>query len=247
MEALNVWYEEILTHIQKTGLKNLSEYTSGGKNIFATFTDVTRSKVALKKFSYSDFKHGDEFNYLSMDFIYAIAIIEILQPRINNAVNENGIYLQTPEDHLYLRYAGYGLQTLYNYWDRIGDFLDFFFDTGQKGDVYLSRVLHQFPAQYQSATFKALNDLYRDKVKPLIIERHSTVHTFTLKAKYYWGVIEHGGKDMKKLKDLQAEKDAYPATFRNQLSYMFQGFELALRLVGELPDVTRATAPAHSF
>ncbi|PWG79290.1 hypothetical protein [Pararcticibacter amylolyticus] len=197
MEALHAWYEEIITHIQKTNLKNLSEYAPSGKNIFAAFSDVTRSKQVLKKFSYSDFKHADDFNYLSMDFIYAIAIIEILQPRINNAVKEGGTYDQSLEDHLYLRYASYGLQTLYSYWDRIGDLLDFFFDTGQKGDVYLSRVLDRFPAQYQSATFHALNNLYRNKVLPLLTERHSTVHTFTLKAKYFWGVIEHGGTTRK--------------------------------------------------
>lgn len=241
MEALHAWYEEVISHIQKTDLKNLSEYEANGKNVFATFTDLTRSKQVLKSFSYSDFKHGDDFNYLSMDFIYVIAIIEILQPRINNAVNEGGTYDQSLEDHLYLRYASYGLQTLYSYWDRIGDFLDFFFDTGQKGDVYLSRVLDRFPGQYQSATFQALNSLYRNKVLPLLTERHATVHTFTLKAKYYWGVLEHSGGDMEKLQALQAEKDAYPTVFREQLGYKFEGFHLALQLVAELPDALTVT------
>jgi hypothetical protein len=236
MESLYAWYDEVITHIQNSGLKNLSEYEVNGKSVFTTFTDVTRSKQPVKAYSYSDFKHGDEFNYVSMDFIYATAIIELLHPRINNAIKENGTYLQTQEDHLYLRYVGYGLQILYAYWDRIGDFLDLFFDTKQKGDVYLANIIRDFPAEYQSATFQELVDLYKTKVKPVLGERHSTVHTFTLKAKYYWGILEHGGKDQKKIEELQAEKDAYPALFREQLKYMFKGFELALKLVSELPN-----------
>jgi hypothetical protein len=242
MENIYPWYEQVTQHIKDSGLKNLSEYEPGGKNIFLAFTDITRTRQALKKFSYSDFKHGDDFNYLSMDFIYAIAIIELLHPRINNAVKEGGTYHQSLEDHLYLRYASYGLQTIYSYWDRIGDFLDFYFDTGQKGDVYLSRVLDRFPTAHQSATFAQLNDLYRNHVLPVLSERHSTVHSFTLKAKYYWGVMEHGSKDMAKLEALQAEKDSYPDVFRKQLEYMFTGFELALKLVSELPPKTAVAA-----
>jgi hypothetical protein len=246
MESLYAWYDEVNAHIQKSGLINLSEHGVNDINLFATFTDVTRSKAAVKSFSYSDFKHGDELNYLSMDFIYAISIIELLHPRINNAVKENGTYHQTAEDHLYLRYASYGLQILYAYWDRIGDFLDLFFATKQKGDVYLANIFRDFPAAYQSATFDELVDLYKTKVKPVLGERHATVHTFTLKAKYYWGVIEHGGKDQKKVEELQAEKDAYPALFREQLEYMFKGFELALKLVSELPDATNSAEQAQA-
>ncbi len=73
MEALHQWYEEVLKHIRETDLKNLSEYeTENGQNPFQKFTDVTRSKESLKPFSYSDFKHGDEFNFLSMDLIYIV-------------------------------------------------------------------------------------------------------------------------------------------------------------------------------
>jgi len=160
-----------------------------------------------------------------------------VHPYINNAVKEGGTYHQTLEDHLYLRYASYGLQTIYSFWDRLGDFLDFFFDTKQKGDVYLSRVLARFPEQYRSQTFTELVALYEGNVLPILYERHSAVHTFTLKAKFYWGVIEHGYKDMEKLELLQGEKDAYPSVFREQLNYMFNGFELVLNLVSDLPDL----------
>ena len=69
--------------------------------------------------------------------MYIISILELLHPNINNAVKEGGTYNQTREDHLYLRYAGFGFQAIYNYWDRIGDILDIFFHTGQSGDVFL--------------------------------------------------------------------------------------------------------------
>ncbi len=246
MEALKAWNEQIIQHIQSKGLINLSEYKVGGVNIFNTFTDVTRSKELLKKFSYSDFKHADDLNYISQDIIYAIAILELLHPNINNAVKEGGTYHQNLEDHLYLRYASYGLQTIYSFWDRLGDFLDFFFDTKQKGDVYLSRVLSQFPEQYKSETFTELVSLYKEHVLPILSERHSAVHTFTLIAKFYWGVIEHGYKDMEKLEQLQSEKDAYPSMFRDQLNFMFKGFELVLNLVSDLPDLKIDSTPTDT-
>jgi hypothetical protein len=206
------------------------------KKIFNSFTYLTRSKVLLKGFSYSDFKHADDLNFISMDLIYAIAVMEILHPHANNAVKEGGTYHQSSADHLYLRYANYALQTVYSFWDRIGDFLDFFFDTKQKGDVYLSRVLHQFPQEHWTTIYDHLVDLYKTHVLPVLELRHSAVHTFTLKARYFWGVMEHGRKDMEKLEALQAEKDAYPHIFREQLQYMFKGFELAMNLIAELPD-----------
>lgn len=132
MEALYVWYKGITEYIQNNGLTNLSEYEVDGKRIFNSFTDLTRSKGLLKEFSYSDFKHADDLNYLSQDLIYSIAILEILHPKINNALKEGGTYHQNLEDHLYLRYASYGLQTIYSFWDRLGDFLDFFLILSKK-------------------------------------------------------------------------------------------------------------------
>jgi hypothetical protein len=236
MEHLDEWYKTITDHITSSGLRNLSEYERGGSKVFGNFTNITRSKTLRKLFSYSDFKHADDFNFLSQDLIYAIAVLELLSPHINNVLKEGGTYDQTREDHLYLRYANYALQTVYSFWDRVGDFLDFFFDTKQKGDVYMSRVLKQFPEELKGDTYKKLTDLYNSKVLPVIEERHLSVHQFTLKAKYYWGVIEHGGKDMAKVEELQHEKDAYPKIFRDQLEYMFEGFSLMLALVSELPD-----------
>ncbi|HYK76008.1 MAG TPA: Cthe_2314 family HEPN domain-containing protein [Daejeonella sp.] len=236
MKAFYDWYDEILVHIRENGLRNLSEYEYNGANPFSTFTDITKSKQSLKDFSYSDFKHGDEFQFLSMDLIYAISIIELLHPKINDAVNEDGTYMQTVEDHIYLRYAGYALQTIYSFWDRIGDFLDIFYETKQKNDIYISRVFQRFPEEHRSNTFEKLKKLYEDNVLPILEERHQVVHGFTLKGRYYWEVIEYGRENPDKLKALQEEKSSYPNTFRKQLDFMFEGFRLALTLVSELPN-----------
>lgn len=108
--------------------------------------------------------------------------------------------------------------------------------------MYLARVLDRFPKEYQSSAFFELLKLYKDEVLPILTERHSAVHTFTLKAKYYWGVMEHGNKDMGKLEALQNEKDSYPDLFRKQLKYMYKGFELVLKLVSELPNENKNTS-----
>jgi hypothetical protein len=234
MEALHQWYEQILEHIRESDLKNLSGYeTENGENPFQKFTDVTRRKETLKPFSYSDFKHGDEFNYISMDLIYIIAIIELLHPNTNNSLKENGTYHQTTEDHLYLRYAGFGFQTIYSYWDRIGDVLDLFFNTGQSGDVYLGRVFRNFPTQFRSDTYVELLILYKSQVESVLFDRHGVVHTFGLKSRHFWGVM--AAENEMEMKTLQYEKDSYPKTFRRQLDSFFQGFSLNLSLLRLLP------------
>jgi hypothetical protein len=241
MEALHQWYEQILEHIRKSGLKNLSEYeTENGENPFQKFTDVTRSIESLKPFSHSDFKHGDEFNFISMDLIYIIAFIELLHPYINNSVKENGTYHQTTEDHLYLRYAGFGFQIVYSYWDRIGDILALFFKTGLSGDVYLGRVFSNFPKEFRSDTYVELLILYKSEIEPIILDRHDIVHAFGLKSKYFWGVM--GEESEIERENLQYEKDSYPKVFRRQLDSFFQGFTLAMKLISELPDKNIPTA-----
>jgi hypothetical protein len=236
MQALEEWYNQIMDHIRSTELLNLSEYTTNsGDSPYAKFSEITRSKTTIKDFSYSDFKHGDEFLFLSQDFIYIIAIIELLSSRINNPLTENGTYHQTMEDHLYLRYAGFGFQVIYSYWDRIGDILALFFQTGLSGDVYLGRVFNNFPKEYKSETFNLLFDLYQTHVEPVLLDRHGVVHTFGLKAKHFWGVMEHS-LNTNELEKLQEEKFNYPSLFRTQLKLFFEGFTLAMELISELPD-----------
>lgn len=230
----------MLNHISEHGLINLREYkTADGGSPFTTFTDITTSRKNIKDFSYSDFTHGDEFLFLSQDLIYIIAILEILHPRINNLNKENGTYNQTTEDHLYVRYDGFGVQVIYSYWDRIGDLLDLFFQTSLKGDVYLARVLNNFPQAYRSKTFDDLNDLYKTEVEPILSDRHSVVHNFTMKSKFYWGASEWRN-DPAKLEALQEEKDSYPSLFRKQLECFFTGFTLAMALISELPEIDYA-------
>jgi hypothetical protein len=236
MKALHEWYNQITEHITASGLINLAEYkTEEGNKPFEYFTDITRSKQALQKFSYSDFKHGEEFLFLSQDLIYIMAIVELLQPYINNSIKEGGSYNQTLEDHLYLRYAGNGFQIIYSFWDRIGDILALFFQTGQTGDVYLARVFNNFPAEYKSETFHELFKLYKTDVEPVLQDRHGVVHTFGLKTKYRWEALEKNQSESD-LEKLQNEKDSYPPLFRNQLSNIFIGFKLTMQLIAELPD-----------
>jgi len=235
MEALKQWYDQILIHIEKSGLKNLSEYKlEDGECPFNKFTDITRSKDSLKPYSHSDFKHGDEFNFISMDFIYIIAFMELLLPNINDSAKENGRYHQTIEDHLYLRYSGFGFQTIYNYWDRIGDILALFFNTGLTGDVYLGRVFHNFPINFRSDTYVELLIMYKSEVEPVLTDRHGVVHSFGLKARHFWGSLMSESEFERE--ELQFEKDNYVKVFRRQLDLFFQGFTLAMQLVSELPN-----------
>ena len=211
----------------------INEILIDGKNPLTFFTEMTSNIDTVNQFKWYEFY--TEIQFLSKDLKYYTALLFLLRPYINHPLRENKTYFQTMEDKRYMSYASILYQILYNYWDRIGDFLYCFFDTGLKErNVYFSTVINNFPSEYsKSSNFLELKSMYNKKLKNLIKDRKRIVHYLQISARMFTSTFLHYNDD-KKLKEMEKEKDGYPEFFRDHIKNTLKGFEYSVRLVNEL-------------
>ncbi|MCD9015193.1 Cthe_2314 family HEPN domain-containing protein [Parachryseolinea silvisoli] len=235
--------EQIFATYKEFALQSLIDNKFDGQDTAVFLSDILRRKRPLHAIPYSYFKIHDEFNFISNDLKYVTGILYILRPFIVNTQASGGTYHQTLEDRRYLEYANFGLQIIYNFWDRIGDLLHLYFDTSFPiTNVIFGKILSQIKDPYNSdpshilndPIYKQLKDLYDTDLKAILKERNNAVHHFQLEAQHYWGNLEY--RNDPRNVDLNTTKQRYPDFFKKHLELFFQGFELALKLIDQLPD-----------
>lgn len=216
-------------------LRDLDSLVIGEENAVSFFSRIIRSKQNLKPFPYSDFKIYSELLFISKDIKYYTALLYFFRPYITDS-SRDGTYFQTAEDRRYMMFASVGFQSIYNFWDRIGDLLDIFFKTGlQETSIYFSRVLNNFPPLYkQSDNFKWLDSTFNSEIKNFLRQRDNIVHAYQLECEFYWRVIE-ANMDTSETQKIQEEKESFPDNFKRQIDIMLEGFIRALNLIEELP------------
>ncbi len=236
--------QQIYKTYDEIGILNLDQKEFEGKNSVSFFSDILRSKKNLHPLPFSYFKLHDELNFISKDLKYITGVLHYLLPFIVDTEYTGGRYPQNLPDHRYLTYANFGYQSIYNFWDRIGDLLHIYFETGlPMENVYLGRVLSNMKDPYNAnpshvlinPIYLKMKDIYDNELRSFFEERNTTVHHFQLEAKYYWGNIELH-KDRAASLKLNREKHAIPNFIRKHLDLLFIGFELALKLIDALPD-----------
>lgn len=216
-------------------LKCLDDYKIDGTLAFSFYHKIIDKKNRINNFNSVDLIFYIIF--ISQDIKFLTGLLFLLRPFINIPSEEGGTYFQNRYDARYLPFVSLTHQNVYNFWDRIGDLLYFFFDTGlEERKVYFATVMSNFPNEYRSSEyFIQLNDLYEKKIKPLITARTQIVHYKQVETKHYLGNFQNHNNPQIKV-DLEKEKKAYPEHFKNHLDYCNTGFEYALKLISELPD-----------
>ena len=219
-----------LNDIKETeDILHISELTPNSQHPLTFYSEVTSNHVNIRDVP---LLLWDDFFYISNDLVYFTTLLFLLRPFINDATKEAGTYFQNWYDARYLSYAGVLHSSLYNFWDRIGDLLHCFFETGlPDGRIYMGRVLNNFPAaERASDNFKQINKIYMNHVRPLMCERNKDIHNQSLATSHYYGVILAKGD---KQKEQTEHKLRLPNLFKEQVDLAYQGFELALRLIEE--------------
>jgi hypothetical protein len=216
-------------------LGDIEDVSFGEKNSVQFFSNTLRKKKNLKPLPYSDFKIYDELLFISRDIKYYTDLLYFFRPYITDS--SDGTYFQTLEDRRYMMFASINFQSIYNFWDRIGDLLNLYFDTGlPENSVYYSRVLNNFPVEYKSSdNFKWLNDQFNNEVKQFLGTRDNIVHSYQLECEYYWKIIEHTGDNVKVM-EVQKDKESFPEKFNRQIELTKEAFSRTLYLISELPD-----------
>jgi len=213
--------------------KHLNEH-----DLIAKAIEILRDKLVINPFDYSEFKLLSEIDYLTQEIKYQSAMLHILKTGINNPNSEHNTYNQKVEDHRYLMYSNWAFQTIYNYWDRLGDLLWHFYDTNLKAeDVYFIRIINLIAKEYQSRNYINLIKHYDEMVKPLMEDRKKIVHYYSLETLHRWNHIEH--RSLKDNDEMYFKKANYAKIVTEQLEVCIKGFELTLDIINELPSKKR--------
>lgn len=214
------------------GLKCLNDIKIDGKNHLTFFSETLNGITPIQKYNWYEFEIDIEF--ISNDLKYYTALLFLLKPFINFPLREGKTYFQTLEDKRYMSYASLLYQILYNFWDRIGDFLFCHLETGLKERaVYFSTVIQNLPDECASSSnFKTLKKVYDEHLVDLFRDRKTIVHYVQISARMYSHTFLHS-EDRNYLEDLEAEKEGYPEYFRNHIECALKGFEHSVKLVGE--------------
>ena len=237
LDFYNPLRTEFYKELEGKGIIHLSQEGATDDLKVGNFIEVVRSKQHVQQLPYSEFMIYDELDFVLQDLKYIIGILSVMQPYINHPLREDGTYYQTLEDHQYLRYSSFGFQSVYEFWDRLGDLLYLYFQTGLKAaDVYFPRMLRDIKEPYRSTPqFVALETFYNNQVKGVLDTRHGIVHHYLLKGKARWDHIQHFG-DPKELKKDYEEKMGYKEILITQALNCLEGYRLSLGLLGVLPD-----------
>ena len=228
-EFLNELFYQLKDIKEAENILHISELTPNSQHPLTFYTEVTSNHVKIRDVP---LYLWDDFFFISNDLVHFTTLLFLLKPFINDATQEAGTYFQNWYDARYLSYASVLHSSIYNFWDRIGDLLHCFFETGLSNDgVYISRVLNNFPqAGRKSVNFQQINQIYMNHVRPLVCERDKDVHNQSFATSRYYGVILAEGDNQKMQTELKLR---LPNLFKEQIELAYQGFELALRLIEE--------------
>lgn len=229
--------KEIIEVCEREHLFALNQIKDGNQHINNELSVVMGIKKSINPLPYSHFKIQDEMTFITRDIRYVVGVLFFLRPYIVNTDESGGRYNQNMPDRRYTMYASFGIEASYNFWDRIGDVLHLYFETGLPVDnVYLKRVLNNIKPMYKATPeYEALNELFKTKVEPFLEDRHDVVHYYQLETKYYHGAIQYRG-NQSELKKLNAEKHGLPEKLKEHLELCIEGFRLTVALLNLLPD-----------
>lgn len=211
-------------------LKCLSEFEIENEKATSLFHKIIDKKNRVNEFNSVEYIFDIQF--ISQDIKFFTGLLYILRPFINVPSKEHNTYFQNRYDHRFLIFASVVHQNVYNFWDRIGDLLYCFFDTGlSEKNIYLSRVLNNFPKEFrENEIFQNLNSIYEQKVKSILDSRTQIVHYKQLETKHHLGIFQNY-KDTEAKNALEKEKNDYPDFFKEQLALCNYGFEYTLKLI----------------
>lgn len=229
--------KELREMYRDLGIKHLREVTLKDGTHAHSIVDVMRSKTPVIQIEYSDFKVYEEMDFITQDLKYITGILFLLRPFINNPISDNNTYNQTVGDRRYLMHVTFGLQAIYNFWDRIGDLLWHFFFTGlSERDVYFNRVFEKIPYPFNTSVYYLeMKEIYECHVKPVLKQRKDAVHYFQPECRHYWGHLENY-QDKSKIEEMYQEKYKYAELMKTHLELAIKAFDLTKNLINELPN-----------
>lgn len=204
----------------------------GNKNFLSYFSDVTRSRKNIIPFDKSDFKMYDDFVMLSGDIKFCAGMLHYLYAFISTDPKQ---LTSTLIDRRYIMHVSFGYQSIYHFWDRIGDLLWLYFPTDiEAKKVYTGGVLDHLPDIYKkSNSYKRLKELY-GLSNHFFRMRHDIVHKCALGTELHWERNDVYGNDKKENRLLNKVR-GHRNKITNMLPQSLEALYCTLELILELP------------
>lgn len=214
----------------------MNELSFDGKSALELYSDAIKKRKQNRNNDWYPFITDMEF--ISKDMKYYTSILSLLKPYINYPSREGNTYIQTLEDIRYLNVASILFQLHYNCWDRIGDFLDNYVETGlSPKSVYFTTVLKELTKRHEQCdALRELNSLFNNCLGELLSNRKTIVHYTQISGRMFSQTMLNLHDD-KLLLELETEKSGYPSFFVQHLEYAHDGFRLACKIVSELAEL----------
>jgi hypothetical protein len=141
----------------------------------------------------------------------------------------------------YVQIANCLFEKTYNYWDAIGDTLDYYLKTGlKKRQVNFSTVIDSLLKQYplivkKSEDFEWLVNFKENNYKNINSKRKDIVHYFNLETQLWTNWLK-SNTDKKKILEIQNEIFSYSDLFKIELENSLSGYQKSLNFIHEFQN-----------
>lgn len=245
MDNLNQHYEQVSKFFKSENLVSLSDnkHEYDGLN---TMEILNLEKVNPKFTKFNKFKNIKDLKNCNNDLKYLTANLYLYRPYINKPLEEFTFfqdkklftYLQNGPDWIYSIYVSCCFEKLYNYWDRIGDTLAYYFDLNiAEHRVTFPIVIDKMKTRdglLSDKNFKFLLDFRENEFKEFNDQRKEVVHYYQFETTYHHEFLDNSS-DENEIKRLWKWKKNMPEYFKNHLKLSCDGFVKTYELIKNLP------------
>lgn len=247
LELVSAIQKEIVKIYKENSLTNLSglndDYKLNDKQILVWHSEVTRKCWVKNKAHFDYQKNLDDILFCSDEILHFTAHLYLYRPYINNPLKDGfkfsgGMLYPNYQNLAAKRYSMYSdvvSQSLYNYWDRIGDLIASFFpDEIKTNQIYFGTALANVPSEFQdSSNLIWLKKFNEGSYKELNQMRKEVVHYTTSDTAFKHAHLETSG-NREKMEKLQHERESLPDFYKAHIDLTLKGFELTLLLLEEI-------------
>lgn len=227
-----------------SGLNN--EFLLNGRNLLTWHHDATQKCSVKYNGQFDHMKNFDDILFCSEELLYFTASLYLYRLYINNPLDEafsfNGIMIypnyQNHYSKRYSMFADIASQSLYNYWDRVGDMIASFFPNKiDSTRVFFPTAMDTIPALFRtSPNYLWLDNFRKTEYKELNDIRKQIVHYTTSQTDYKYQHLEKGVSDRQLMEKIQAAREALPDFYKNQITLTLVGMEKTLLLLEEISN-----------
>ncbi|MEO8088128.1 MAG: Cthe_2314 family HEPN domain-containing protein [Bacteroidota bacterium] len=229
------------------GLKSEDEFILNGRQIILWYSEITQKSTLKHQHSYDYLKNFDDLIFLSDEILYFTAHLYLYKDFINDPIEAGFIFYdrmvypnnQNLEAKRFNMYADVVSESVYKYWDRIGDLIASFFPGRlEEHKVYFGTALDLIPTELRdSENYKWLINFKEGEYRELNKIRKNVAHYISSDTQFKYAHLNSSG-DREQIETILREKRALPDVYKEHIKTTLEGFGRTLLLLDEVAAKT---------